>query len=461
MTSEFDGKITMIGAGSASFGMNTVGDFIAQGVEGLSGATICLHDIDGKNLKRVETVFKMALKEAKDEGEEINYKVESTTVLEDALQDANFIIMSIEHGNRMDTWKQDYYIPISLGSRQIYGENGGIGGMFHTFRQVPPMLKIAEAIKDHCKDAYLFNYSNPLPRVTWSINRYCSRELNWEIKNVGLCHGIGSGLALIEGLFGGVLRKCDVVSAGLNHFYWILKLVAGQSLKIKEYGPFSKEELPAGTDLLPRLKERVMHWASENEAPLIAELMEIYGHLTYPGQSHPGEYIYWADAYCPSVKYDFQSDARGSRDLKKRLQDTVDGKLDNYWWVKRSGERAIPIISGIIHDTGQDEVAVNITNNGSIDRLPVDCVVEVPATVDKSGVHGKKIGRLPRGIESLLLREAHLQDMVVEAAITGDYNTALQALCIDPTCPNPNVGRAILDKFLKVQKHLLPQFNQN
>ncbi|MFX0102255.1 MAG: hypothetical protein ACFFCS_22000 [Candidatus Hodarchaeota archaeon] len=454
-----DKKIVLIGAGSASFGMGTIADCLIVGAEELSGATIMLHDIDEENLKHIKKVVNMALKEMEEADEPVDFKIEASTKLEEALQDTSYVIMSIEHGNRVEGWMQDYYIPLSFGSRQCYGENGGVGGMFHTFRQVPPMIKIAEAMHDICPDAWLLNYSNPVPRVTWAINRHMERTRKVKFKNVGLCHGVGSGIAIVDGVLGGgVSRKCDLVSAGLNHFYFIIKLTTKEPVKLIKYGPHPKEEVPAGTDLLPKLKERVLTWAKENEKPFIGELMNIYGYLTYPGESHPGEYIVWSDAYAISVKYNFQSDARHNKQIKKNLQDTIDGKMHNYWWVRASGERAIPIIIGIENDTNQHEKAVNIRNDGCIDRFPEDCVVEVPGTVNKSGVHGMKIGRMPRGIESILLREAILQDMVVEAAITGDYNTALQALCVDSTVPNPNVGRAILDKMLEVQKDYLPQF---
>ncbi len=408
-----------------------------------------------------EKVFKMAIDESNKEGEPVNFKIESSTSPREAIQDANYVIMTIEHGNRMETWKQDYYIPIRLGSKQIYGENGGPGGMFHTCRQVPPMLKVAEMMHDVAKDAFLLNYSNPLPRLTWAINRHMERQgvPGFAKKNIGLCHGVRSALAFVEGLFGGVLRKCDVVSAGLNHFYFIIKLVTKEELTIKPYGQFQAKKVPASHDLLVDLRERAPQMARDLEAPLIEELINTYGYLTYPGQSHPGEYIPWAISYAMNSKYDFKADTLHSKRVKQQMQDTIDGKSGNYWWLKQSGERAVPIIDGIEHDTGQNELAVNIQNDGCIERFPPDSVVEIPAIVNRSGAHGKQVGRLPRGIESLLLREVILQDMVVEAAVTGDYNVALQALCLDGTVPNPSIARAILDKMLDVQKQYLPQFH--
>ncbi len=459
-TKQCDAKIVVVGAGSVQFGLGTLGDLMTIGAEKLAGATIMLHDIDAVNLKRVEKVFKMAIKESTDEGEPVNYKVEATTNPQDALRDATYVIMTIEHGNRMETWKQDYYVPISLGSTQVYGENGGPGGMFHTFRQVPPMLQLAQTMHDVAKTARLFNYSNPVPRLTWAINRYMhNMEPTFYKRNAGLCHGVGSSMAFLDGLFGGVVRKCELLSAGLNHFFWIIKLVTKEAVKLRQVGPHPEVNVPAGTDLLPEIRKRAPVLFEEMENPFLVELVNIYGHITYPGSNHPGEYIPWSLYYTMAGKYDFKADASHSRQMKRQMQDTVDGKVGNHWWVKQSGERAIPIMIGIEYDTKQHEHAVNIQNDHPyIERLPIDCTVEIPATVDKGGIHGTPVGRMPRGIEALLVREAALQDLVVEAAITGDYNTALQALCIDGTVPNPNIARAILDKMLALQKQYLPQF---
>jgi alpha-galactosidase len=267
----------------------------------------------------------------------------------------------------------------------------------------------------------------------------------------------------MEHIFGGIMGNVEVTSAGLNHFYWILKAVTKKAVKLRPFLDFPAQELPEGTDLVPLIRERGPPWLEKEEAPLIAELLRIYGYLTYPGQSHPGEYVPWADAYAIAAKYDYVKEQAMSDGIKQDLQDVIDGKKANTFWLARNPERAVAIITACEMNDPEApmrELAVNIRNDGFIDRLPEDCVVEVPAAISTAGIVGEKIGRMPQGIEGLLLREITVQDLVVEAAVTGDYNVALQALCADPTVQNPNVGRAILDRMLDIQKDYLPQFSR-
>ncbi len=451
-----DLRIVLIGAGSVSFGLATIGDFMTVGFEPLRGATIVLHDLVENNLRLVGGVFNKALKEASKEatedGGEIPFKVETTTNPKEALEGANYVVMSIEHGNRMKTWTEDYYVARKFGSKQVYGENGGTGGAFHTWRQVPPMLKIAHTMEDICPDAWLLNYSNPVPRVTWALRKAS------KIKTVGLCHGIMAGMAALTSILGPKPLDLDWLSAGLNHFYWLIKVNAKKDLTLKSLGNYPEKKVTAGTSLLPDIRERGIIWAEEYERPLVAELIRLYGYLSYPEQSHPAEYIPWADAYCPAVKYDFQGFAKGSQATKDRLDRTLQGKEENIWWVHFSGERAIPIIDEIAHDKKVREIAVNIPNHGAISNLPDDCVVEVPAMVDAKGIHGEKIGAMPQGIAQLLQHEVAVQALVTEAAITGDYNTAIQALSSDGMLPSPAAARAVFDEMFRLQKDLLPQF---
>ena len=196
-----------------------------------------------------------------EEGDPVPYKIEATADPKEALQGANYCVMSIEHGNRVETWKQDYYIPRKHGSKQIYGENGGPGGAFHTWRQVPPMITIEQQMEDYCPDAWLLNYSNPVPRVNWALNRTS------KIKTVGLCHGIMAGMAGMMGILGCKLDQLEFTSAGLNHFYFIIKANAKSAFTMPEVGSILAKDVEEGADLIPDIRERGIPWAQSRERP--------------------------------------------------------------------------------------------------------------------------------------------------------------------------------------------------
>ena len=50
----------------------------------------------------------------------LDFKIEFTTNREDALSDADFVICSIETGDRFKLWEQDFNIPRKYGSKQIW-----------------------------------------------------------------------------------------------------------------------------------------------------------------------------------------------------------------------------------------------------------------------------------------------------------------------------------------------------
>lgn len=435
-------RIVLVGAGSASFGMGTLGDLLSVGAELLDGSTVVLHDIDAEALSSIAR----ALERATPRG----LRVESTTDPSRALEGADYVVVSIEHGNRAETWKQDYYVPISHGSRQVYGENGGAGGAFHTWRQIGPLLDLAREMERSCPGAWLLNYSNPVPRLTWALDRAT------KIRTAGLCHGIGGALGAIEDILGTSIANLEYTSAGLNHFFWIVKLAAKRELTMRAIGRHPARRVEAGEDLLEPLRERGLEWAIAEERLFLAELIRLYGHLCYPSESHPAEYVAWADAYCPSVKYDFKAMASRAAELKRRVRETAEGRESPDWWVRPSGERAVHIMKEIEADAGAHEDAVNMRNDGAVANLPEDCVVECPATVDRRGIRLERVGRLPEGLARLLRKEVIVQEAVVEAGLSGDYDLALQALLLDETVPTPGIARAILDEMIELQGELLP-----
>ncbi|MEK7447937.1 MAG: alpha-glucosidase [Planctomycetota bacterium] len=422
-------KIVLIGAGSAQFGLGTVADILASQV--LKGITICLHDINPVALKTMEQVTRGVI-----EGRKLPYRLMATTARPEALKGADFCIISIEVGSRFDLWEQDWQIPLEYGSRQIYGENGGPGGLFHALRIIPPVIEICRDIARICPDAYVFNFSNPMSRICLAVKRAFP-----DLKFTGLCHEIGSMPHHLPKLLKMPFSKLSIKAGGLNHFSVLLDA-----------------RTRSGQDVYPVIRQKWLKYIQGRpERSLVNSIFRIYGYLPITTDSHFGEYIGWASEIADhkGISAFYRRYKKECFAQIKRMNDIALGKSKEKWWKEPTGERIIPIIEGIIKNSGHYELAVNIPNQGLIDNLPEDLVVEVPATIHKNGVRGVKLGPLPKGIASLLNHEASVQDLTVQAALTKSRHLALEALLADPNgCTFKNAS-GLLDRMIKLQPKYL------
>ena len=430
-------KIVAIGAASAAFGTRIVDE--AMLTPELRGSTLVLVDIDGERLP-VMAAYASRLNEAFGAG----LRIEHTTNRTEALPDAEFVFVSIAV-NRNELWKLDFQIPLRHGIKQVYGENGGPGGLSHSLRNIPIVLDICRDVERLCPDALVLNFSNPEGRLCLAASRYTGLQF------VGLCHGIGMAQTAIGQALDLPPDEIDPKAAGLNHFTWVLDL----------------RRKSTGEDLYPAFKRAVAekdmeeaglgdyHWGVK----LSRYLMETFGYWPSPSDDHVGEYLSYAWEYCGLEGYDFDAADRGGEELWQRLQrwgggqDPLDSLLE-----RRSGERAVAIIAGVLGNTHQYELAVNVPNAGLIPNLPAWAIVEVPATVDATGVHGVHVGPLPEPIAAMCRTQAAVIDRVVEAGVHGDRHTALEALLLDPVVTSISQAEAILDELLEVHKDFLPQF---
>lgn len=438
-------KIVLIGAGSATFGFGVLGDMFKSDV--LPGSTIVLHDINAERLASVQSIAQKYLQD-----HNLQFTLTATTSREEALQGADFCIISIEVGDRFVLWEQDWRIPQQYGNRQVYGENGGPGGLFHSLRIIPPILEICDDIQKICPEAHVFSLSNPMSRICLAVHRQYP-----DLKFTGLCHEIATLPDILTGALGVPFEELDTKSGGLNHFTILLSARYKASGKdaypdIRAKVPKFLETLPELTDYLlfthrqttvqPEFKGR--RWADRQ---LIKVVFEKFDYLPITVDSHFGEYLQWA-------------------------HDTVDHKgiTDFYNWYKdwsythepeirpegtEGSERVIPIIEGIVTDSGHEELAVNLPNKGLIENLTNDIVVEVPAIINKTGVNGIKLGLFPKGIAGLYNNQAAAHDLTVEAALKGSRELALQALLVDPVIDSFQSTEPMLDTILDLQKDYL------
>ena len=422
-------KIVIIGAGSLQFGLGSVGSIINSEV--LTGSTVCLHDINEENLELATQACQAAVEE-----KNLDFQIESSLDRKEALKKATFVINAIEIPPRFKILRWDFEFPMMWGSTQITGENGGPGGFFHSLRVIPPIIDICEDIQKICPDALFINYSNPMSRICLAVKRKFPNQ-----KFVGLCHEIAHAEIYLSRILNVRIEDIEYKAGGLNHFGVILEAKyrdTGEDAypEIRENGPAHLEKLSKSTDV-----------------SLIKYILETYDYLPYTTDNHYGEYMSWAweVADLPHGREFWESYevylAKNFNRIKRTIERGRGHKL-----VNPDGERAIPIIEGILMDDNHQELSVNLPNDGVITNLPEDLVVECPAIVNKDGLHAIKLGDYPKGLAALLRTQASVQDLVIEAILKKSKKLALQAFLADPVITSTSQAKNILESMLELQK---------
>ena len=447
-------KIVLIGAGSAQFGFGTLGDIFST--KPLHGSTIVLLDINEQALKEVYEHTKDFLQK-NDSNNAWKFTIQATTNREEALQNADFVIISIEVGDRFTLWDLDRTIPQQYGIQQIYGENGGPGGLFHALRIVPPILEICADVQRICPEATVFNYSNPMSRICTTLHRAFP-----ELHIVGLCHEIASLERYLPPMLNVDFSNLDLIAGGLNHFSVLLsaKDKNGKDIypEIREKAKTFFKDVPSYGDYLDYAREHGTYIETEGvtemakipvsrqwaERSLFKFILDTFDLLPITSDSHFGEYEAWAHDV---------ADHQGIMDFYRYYR-TFLGQETHSIELKIK-ERVAVIMEAMVTGEEYIESAVNIPNKGFIKELPDWLVVEVPAVVGKNSIRGVTLPQLPKGFAGLLRNQEGIHDMTAEAILQKSKKLVLQALLVDPVV---TVGRSLeemIDVMIGYQKEYL------
>ena len=457
-------KIVVIGAGSASFGENTLSALMRS--KKLRGSTLALVD---RNIATLDIVKRLAERLNREWNSDITISAHAHH--REALEGAAFVVSAIEVGAREGLWKKDFEIPLKYGIRQPYAENGGPGGFAHAARNLGPVMEIVHAMEKACPQAWFINFTNPMIRICDAVNRHST------IKAVGLCHQIYIGYTMVgialgkdlgievpEGITGmqadiqqavlhnrvkeQIVPRVDIRAAGLNHFSWILSIHDRQT----------------GEDLYPLFKQR---WNELDPAfePLTRRVFDAFGLFPVPGDTHLCEYLPWVsdpltkpwEKYAiPLYDWDLMAAVRDFQ--HERLKSMADGEMTIQGLEETDSEGALEMIENVAAAGTHYHLAANLPNVGQISNLPLNAAVETPVVVDGAGIHPVHVGAFPEPVAELLRRETTVAQLCVDAAVEGDRQKALQCLLLDPVINDFEQAKQILEDYLSIYKEYLPQF---
>lgn len=444
-------KITLFGAGSAQFGYSTLGDIFQS--ETLAGAEIALMDINSEAVEKVRSQASAFIEE-----KALPFTVTATTDRTKALEGANFVILSIEVGDRFALWDLDWTLPQQYGIPQVYGENGGPGGLFHALRIIPPILDICEEAVKLCPGAPIFCYSNPMTAITTTVYRKFPN-----INFVGLCHEIASIPRYLPAILKTPVDNIHYRAAGLNHCSVLLEATYRNSGKdaypdILAKAPAFFAEEPGYSEIWRYVRrtgekvrtegaeERFRNLGKEDSRPwsdrrLFREILETFGLLPITVDSHLGEYIPWAHE---------AADHRGIKDFYQFYRYAL-GEEEPEIDIQHLHERVVPIMEGMVTDSGYEESAVNIPNGGLIPDLPDWVAVEVPARVYENRLEGIGFPDYPKGFGALLRNYTGVYDLTAEAVLRSSKEMVRQALLVNPVVTTIGGLSEMVDQFKELQ----------
>ncbi|RFU69911.1 6-phospho-beta-glucosidase [Bacillus sp. V59.32b] len=431
-------KIATIGGGS-SYTPELVEGFIKR-YEEFPVSELWLVDIEAGK-EKLEIVGNLAKRMIEKAG--VPIEVNLTLDRRAALKNADFVTTQFRVGF-LDARAKDERIPLKYG---VLGqETNGPGGLFKGLRTIPVILDICRDMEELCPNAWLINFTNPAGMVTEAVLRYSSIK-----KVVGLCNvpiGMEMGIAKLLDVDHSRIR---IDFAGLNHMVYGLDVyVDGESVKDKVI------------DLL----------TDRNSSSFVKNIQGLGW--------EPGFVKALNVLTCPYHMYYYKTKEMIDKDLENADKDgtraEVVQKLEKELFElykdpnldikpsqleQRGGayysDAAVRLITSIYNDK-RDIQPVNTMNNGAIASIPADSAVEVSCVITKDGPKPIVMGDLPVPVRGLVQQIKSFERVTAEAAVTGDYNTALLAMTINPLTPSDTIGKQILDEMMEAHKEHLPQF---
>ncbi|NDJ78640.1 MAG: alpha-glucosidase/alpha-galactosidase [Chloroflexi bacterium] len=400
-------KITFIGAGSTVFAKNLMGDILSY--PELADSTLSLFDIDEE---RLNTSGIVAHKVAETLG--VRPTIECTTDRRAALDGADYAICMIQVAGYKPGTVLDFEIPKKYGLEATIADTLGIGGIMRALRTIPVLLEMCQDMAELCPDVTFLNYVNPMAMNTWAIYRATP------IKVVGLCHSVqGTAMELAHDI-GVPADEINYLCAGINHMAFYLT--------------FERD----GVDLYPELRRVVAEGRVPDWNRVRYEMLTRLGYFVTESSEHFSEYVPWfikrdrpdlIEQYnIPLDEYIRRCEAQiAAWDHMRAEFEDPDSSL--------KVERSVEYGSQIIHSLETDQPAViygNVENAGLIDNLPQGCCVEVPCLVDKNGIQPTRIGALPPHLAALMQTNVNVQQLAVEAALTGKREHIYHAAMLDP-----------------------------
>ncbi len=443
-------SITFIGAGSAVFTRNLCSDILLTPV--LQDCAITLMDIDATRLEQARQLVQTLI-----DRRDLRATVRATTDRREAVRNADYVITTFQQGG-LDAYRLDIEIPQRYGVEQCVGDTLGPGGVFRSLRTIPVLLGLAADMDAVAKPgALLLNYVNPMAANCWAFDRASGRP------HVGLCHSVQGTSEMLAKWAGAPYDQVAFVCAGINHQAFFLTFRQGDE------------------DLYPRIRATTEDATIYGSEPVRIDLMRHFGYFVTESSGHASEYSPYFRKTAQMVNEELVPSFTSAHDhwfdngrtggylrhciarvaiANAEIQDLIEG--DKPLPTVRSHEYGSMIIEACETNVPA-RINGNVPNRGLVPGLPEGCCVEVACLVDANGIQPTAVAHYPAQLAALNRTNINVQELIVEAALTGNTEAVHYAVQLDPltsaVCTLPQI-RAMTSELLAAQRRWLPQFGE-
>jgi len=417
-------SLAVIGGGS-TYTPELIDGFIARG-DRLEVGRIVLHDVNAERLQVVGGLAGRMLRRAAWPG-----TLTLTSDLGQALDGTDFVLLQLRIGGQAARLV-DETLPPRFGT--IGQETTGAGGFAKALRTVPVVLDIAaEARRRAAPGAWIVDFTNPVGIVTQALLDDGHRALGLCNVAITLQRDLAQRLKVDPG-------RVALEHVGLNHLSWIRSVTVD------------------GIDRLPELlKGEGAELAHEMDLPLDA-----YRRLG----AIPSYYLRYYYEFDRVLAKQLAGQNRASEvmDIEARLLEMYrDPQLDEKpaLLADRGGafysEAAAQLVEGLTVGADDPQV-VDLRNEGALDELADDDVVEIAARIGRDGAHPLPQRPLPDELRQLVLAAKRYERLAVKAARSGVRADALEALAANPLVAGHTDPEPLLDALLDANRDALPAF---
>ena len=358
--------------------------------------------------------------------------------------------------------------PSATASSSRSATPSGPGGVMRALRNIPVLVDIARDMEEICPDAWMLNITNPMTTLCRAVTRETS------IKTVGLCHEITGAQFTLSQILDVDFRSFDFEVVGVNHLPIITALrIDGEDAmdrlreQLADPEKLADEPIYLPDEIRRELRRRrvgVHQARSRHEQPVKFALFERFGVLPGAGDRHLVEF--------------FPGFLTEESEWGKRWNVGLTSIADREVWVDRykaEFAQAARDHRGAEHAVGRDGRADDrlvparqaARTSRSTSRTPASAPTSRPTrwssrwcTATATASPAATTAHAPAALTECLRRVVASQEMTVEAAISGDRDTAVDAMLLDPLAGRIDFDHVaqMTDEMLAATARWLPQF---